>query len=173
MKDINPAQINLLLYTGKEAPVYLASFGKRAGAGSLDLLFSLPLIFFFLIIYYRFTFHKLSLDTSLAWYDYLSTVFATSPVKFFAGLLFSALAPAFFRYLSVIAFGKTPGMFVFKLRYVNSKLASPSNYSIFLREFFSLFSVFILAGGYIWALFDDSFRTWHAKISKTFLVSDT
>jgi uncharacterized RDD family membrane protein YckC len=135
------------------------------------LFFSSPLIFFFLIIYYRFTFHQLSLDTSLAWYDYLSTVFATSPLKFFGGFLFSALAPALFRYLSTVTFGKTPGMFLFKLRYVNSKLELPSNYSILLREFFSLFSVSILSGGYLWALFDDSFRTWHAKGSNTYLIS--
>ena len=136
-----------------------ASFMKRLGAMSYDVMLALSFVivvgFFSMVV----VMSLLSIDN----------VEAGSPI-----------AKIFFPYLLLLTFvfygwfwthgGQTLGMRAWKLRLIGEKGTRISWGQAFFRFCYSIISWLPFGAGYLWMLVDKNKRTWHDKVSHTFIA---
>ncbi|MEM9950149.1 MAG: RDD family protein [Chloroflexota bacterium] len=67
--------------------------------------------------------------------------------------------------------GQTPGKMAMNLRVVKADGSQLSDVDALIRAVGYYVSGFVLALGYIWALFDDQKRTWHDMLAGTIVIS--
>ncbi|MBN2723174.1 MAG: RDD family protein [Deltaproteobacteria bacterium] len=152
--------------------VISASGLKRTAAFLVDFLLFLPFMYFGWI-FTTMHFKGASVEhQSLAWYDQISIILASSPGMFAAGCMSIVTTFSLLRFLCSVSWGKTPGMYLSGIRYHFSGGGKLSPVRMFFREILSMTLTMFLMSTWIWAFFDEGFRPLHDKISGVFLISE-
>jgi uncharacterized RDD family membrane protein YckC len=135
-----------------ELPLPVASAGRRALAGLIDLLVVIGSSALFLSLLAHW-----------------GVELAEPRLRLALGISVSALFWVLYQYLFLVYSGETPGMQVMRLRLEVAGRGRTSRSHRQWRVLGMLVSYFPLGLGVAWALFDEDGLGWHDRISRTYL----
>ena len=144
----------------EESYLTLASFKRRFFAFIFDLIL-IVLISFVTLIFGLFA----------AGYDPVKGMVNLSYIIFPVYIILTLLASTYLLFLHAYS-GKTVGKLIFGIRVVKEDGSVISLSDSFVRWIGYYFSALPLFYGYISALFDFNYQTWHDKLSKSYVIKE-
>lgn len=134
--------------------IKLASVQKRSFAFLIDEI----LLSFLLVVAYSGQITQVAGDENA-----LATFVASITLPY---MVLKFLYHSFFIY----AYGATLGKLALKIRCVNYQNETPNFSASLVRSGVRILSEAVFYIGFLWALFNPTFQTWHDKLAKTLVV---
>jgi hypothetical protein len=168
-KKFIPSQESAVLLGSGVRALSIAPVWARFLSFLIDLTAATPFIYLTFVIYMRLALYSLTLPESLVWYDAIAIVLAESPLGLLGMWTALACTACLVRLTTTALWDRTPGMMLLGLNFRTGALGRPGKLRMTIREIVAFISISALGTGYLWAIFDESWRGWHDKVAGIYI----